>query len=421
MSIITKLSKTSLFALSVPLLLVPIQAPSSAAAADLTVDEVIAKHIEARGGLDAWGKIASLKATGSFTGFSKVSPFTLHRERGGAAPRRGANASESFLGANAKYHFDHVLDGKPITIGYDGETAWWINLWYRVPWAQKIVGHDLKVFMQDVDFESPFFHYQDKGYQVELLGDGELDGQKALKLRLTRTDESVETWYLDPETYLELGYDAEGSDFGRPMPQRAFFDDFREVDGVIVPHFIEKQWYTRDRIMEIEQIETNLEIDDDLFRFPLPGAMGLMQAMAGEWNVKTEQRQSPEVPWQESEAESTIKPLMGGVLLEEHFVSPQGIEGLRTLSYDRFKERYRLTQINSFTSHLDVQEGTMEDGRLTVSNAETDTSWQGFGRTFHQRLSFYDFTPDGFKAEAEQSVDGGENWFVNRKAVYSRK
>ncbi|MCP4205274.1 MAG: DUF1579 domain-containing protein, partial [bacterium] len=145
------------------------------------------------------------------------------------------------------------------------------------------------------------------------------------------------------------------------------------------------------------------------------------QAMAGEWDVKLERRQSPQAPWQESQITSTIEARMGGAMLEETYVSPQGIEGLRTFTYDRFKERYRLTQMNSYTSHLDVQEGAYQDGRLTVSNADTDTSWQGFGRTFHQRLSFFDITPEGFKAEAEQSVDGGENWFVNRKATYTRK
>ena len=386
--------------LALPAISVPAEA--------MTVDEVIAKHIEARGGIEAWAKIHNLKATGDYTGFSKVSPFTLHRER----------TSPQGVG---KYHLDHILDDKQVTIGFDGETPWWINLWYQVPWAQKISGQDLKVFMQDVDFESPFFHYQDKGYKVELLGEGDLDGQKALKLQLTRPDESVETWYLDPETYLELGYDSEGSDFGRPAPQRAFIEDFREVDGVMIPHFIEKQWYTRDRIMEIGKIETNLEIDDNLFRMPLPGDMGLMQAMVGEWSVKSERRQSPEAPWQESEATSTIHARLGGAMLEDNFVSAQGIEGIRHLTYDRFKERYRMTQINSYTSHLDVQEGTFADGRLTVSNAETDTPWQGFGRTFHQRMSIFDITPDGFKIEAEQSVDGGENWFVNLKASYTRK
>lgn len=391
-------------------LLLAISSLGAAPAGAMTVEEVIAKNIEARGGLEAWSKLDSLKATGSFTAFSKISPFTLHRERVAESP-----------GKKAKYHIDHVLDDKQVTIGYDGETAWWINLWYQVPWAQKVAGQDLKVLMQDIDFESPFFHYQDKGYQVELLEEGDLDGQKAIRIQLTRPDASVETWYLDPESYLELGYDSEGSDFGRPQPQRAFIEDFREVEGVMIPHYIEKQWYTRNRIMEVAKIEANPDVDDDLFRMPLPGELGLMQAMVGDWQVKAEQRQSPQAPWQESEVTTTIKARMGGAILEETFTSPQGIEVVRQLTYDRFKERYRLTQMNSFTSHLDVQEGTYEDGRVTVSNAETGTTWQGFGRTFHQRLSYFDITPDGFKVEAEESVDGGENWYVNRKATYSRK
>ncbi len=374
-----------------------------------TVDEVIAKHIEARGGLEAWQAVKSLKISGSYSGFSKVSAFTLHRERDAASPT-----------TTAKYHLDYVLDGKPMTVGYDGRTAWWINLWYQIPWAQKMAGQDLKVFMQDVDFESPFFNYREKGYQVELLEDGDLEGQAALRLKLTRPDESVETWYLDPETYLEIGYDAEGSDFGTPQPQRAFIEDFREVDGVMVPHYVEKQWYTRLRTMEVERVETNLEIDDDLFRMPLPGDMRAMQAMVGAWKVASQRRRSPEAPWQEAETTSAIAARLDGALLEETTASPDGVELIRTLSYDRFKERYRVTQINSFTSHLDVHEGAFADGRLTVSNAETDTSWQGFGMTFHQRLTYFDVTPDGFKVEAERSTDGGENWFVNYQATYTR-
>jgi hypothetical protein len=40
--------------------------------------------------------------------------------------------------------------------------------------------------------------------------------------------------------------------------------------------------------------------------------------------------------------------------------------------------------------------------------------------TFHGRLSIYDITDDGFKVDYETSVDGGENWFVSAKAVYTR-
>ena len=37
-----------------------------------TLDEIIAGHIEAKGGREAWEAIASLKITGEFTAFSKI-------------------------------------------------------------------------------------------------------------------------------------------------------------------------------------------------------------------------------------------------------------------------------------------------------------------------------------------------------------
>ena len=46
-----------------------------APAAAMTVDEVIAKNIEARGGADNWSKVESIAMSGEFTAFSKVAPF----------------------------------------------------------------------------------------------------------------------------------------------------------------------------------------------------------------------------------------------------------------------------------------------------------------------------------------------------------
>ena len=78
-----------------------------------------------------------------------------------------------------------------------------------------------------------------------------MDGIDALVVELTRSNGDVETWYFDPNTHLELARDSKGSDYGRPSNQRTFFDDFREVSGVQIPHYVEKQWYTRNRIWEV--------------------------------------------------------------------------------------------------------------------------------------------------------------------------
>ena len=43
------------------------------ASAAMELDDVIARHIEARGGKDAWEAVESMKITGSYTAFSQVS------------------------------------------------------------------------------------------------------------------------------------------------------------------------------------------------------------------------------------------------------------------------------------------------------------------------------------------------------------
>ena len=47
----------------------------------MELDQVIAKHIESRGGQEAWEAVQSMKMTGSYTAFSQVSDFTLYRKR----------------------------------------------------------------------------------------------------------------------------------------------------------------------------------------------------------------------------------------------------------------------------------------------------------------------------------------------------
>ena len=86
---------------------------ASTASMAMELDEVIAKHVEARGGEDAWGAVQSMKLTGSYTAFSQVSDFTLYRKR------------------DNKYLLDSLHNGKTVIVGYDDETLWWDNHWIK--------------------------------------------------------------------------------------------------------------------------------------------------------------------------------------------------------------------------------------------------------------------------------------------------
>ncbi len=367
-----------------------------------TAEEVAAKNVEARGGKAAWDAVETLRLTGSFQAFSKTKPFTLHRK-------------------GRKYHMDHHLGDKPVVMGFDGENAWWDNAWMQ-PGPQGISGVDRTVFERELDTPNPFFDHVERGHKLKLVGEAEVEGQMLIQVDITRSDESKETWYLDPDTHLEVFRDSPGSDFGRPMTQRTFFDDFREVDGVMIPHYTETQWYTRYRVMEVAEVAINAPVGDRLFGKPVPPGMENFVHLGGIWAVEMQQRQQPQAPWDSSERTSTIELKLGDTLLEERFTTATGTEVIRTLSFDRFRKRYRLTNIDARTGLMDVQEGTAdEQGKLVVSNVETGTPFEGFGMVFHQRSSFWGESPDAFQMEAETSIDGGESWFVSAKATYTRQ
>jgi hypothetical protein len=377
-------------------------APRAAAATD-TLDQVIAKHIAARGGADKWSAIRTMVVTGSQTSFSKTAPFTLIRER------------------DAKFHLDSQMGGKKVEIGFDGTSGWWDNHWFQEG-AAPIKGADVPVVLRDADFVNPFFDYRARGHEVKLIGKSEFEGVESIAIEVKRADGMSETWHLDPKTYLEFARESPGSDFGSPMPLRTYYDDFRTVDGVKMPFRIESQWYTRERIWNVDKIETNVPVDEKIFLMPPPMGMGPLLPLVGEWKVAVQQRQDPSAPWTDGARESTIEKLLGGAVLQERFATTDGNQVLRSYTYDRFRKRYRVTEVNDNTTFLDISDGELDpSGKLQVSDVASGTTYEGFGMVFNNRLSLFEITPDGFKTEEEVSMDGGKNWFVAGKATYTKK
>ncbi|ANM29327.1 hypothetical protein ABI59_06560 [Acidobacteria bacterium Mor1] len=384
----------ALCAVAVMAMVLPVSAAS--------LDEIVQKHTEAKGGKAAWDALQSLELSGTFRAFSKDAPFKMVRKQGN------------------KYHLDTTMNGHVIVIGSDGEAAWWDH-GMRGPGAKPIEGPDLAWQTREFDFTSPLIDWKAKGHTVELVSENsEYEGFPAIELKLTRADESEETWYLDPDTYLEMARVAPGSDFGRPMPARTFFDDFRAVNGVQIPHHVESQWYTRDRIFMVSDVKANGSIDDALFRMPAPPGMAPLIALAGKWNIKVEARQSPTGPFQESTATSTIAKMLKGGMMQEVQADERGNETIRQMTYDQFQKQYRITSVDNQASFMTVLEGPMEEGVMTVSNQETGTTQQVFGSPFFLKVHFKDMAADSFLVETEVSIDGGENWFVVGKSTYTR-
>ena len=379
-------------------LLLSSMALTAASAEELSVDEVVAKHIEARGGT-AWKAVENIRTSGDYESFSKVNTFTRTQLK------------------DRRFHMEYFLGEHPVTKAHDGNLAWWINP-MRDPEAKKIKGPDLAVAERQRDFPNPLFDADN--YELTLVGPSEIDGIEAIQIDLKRPDDSTESWYLDPSSYLEVARVSPGSDFGRPLPQRTFYDDFRAVEGVMIPHYIESQWYTRNRVQHVNSVELNVDIDPAIFAMPAPPGMEPWMALAGDWNVTVERTPRPGAPPTTSERTSKIEMLLGNALMQESF-EDDGEQVLVQLGFDRFHEVYRRTAVDSDRGQLDVQQGTQnDDGAYVFDNLETGTSFSSGDRTIHVRTTYSELSADGFVINTEATVDGGESWFTASTATYRR-
>lgn len=371
----------------------------------LSAEEVLAAHAEAKGGAEAWAEVETLRIEGQFTAFSETTPYTLERRR------------------PAFYRFDTTLpDGERWTLAYDGELAWTVNPFAGIDWATESSAVEADVLARRSDFDGPLMGADPAA--VKLSGPEDFDGELCYKLVL-EVEGVEEAWYVSAETFLEFARIAPTEDFGRPIETgRTYFMDFREVEGLLIPHRIEKEYGIRHRVYDVTEVELNPEIPEQRFRFELSPAMAALAPMAGTFDVKLEWLRRPGRPWGAGTAEAVIeKDFHGALLTSDLSVVQDGqTQDLRfTWSWDRYRKLYLVTFFDGFTFRQDLLQGTMRDGALTVSDEATGTARVEGDREVLTRLTFQEIAEEGFKMVGETSRDGGTTWTEDQRWTFTRR
>ena len=373
-------------------------------ASALTLDDVLARHERARGGKARWEAVRSLTLKGEQETFSLVSPFTLVRAQPGGM----------------RWEYDAL--GKPTVVAWDGEAGWWIEPLFG-PWPTPLPAQNRKMLARDSQIVPPLLAWRENGDRLELVGEAELEGRPTIELALHRADGEEETWHLDPETGLEVARRSTGADYGQPLEQWTYYSDFRDVQGLVLPHRVDMAYGIRAVAQTVESVEFDTAVDPAIFALPPSTGMALLAPLAGDWQVEIESRGSPRAEFAKTQTTSTIRWLVEGNVLEERITwdnqgTPSSVVRIR--NWDRFRKVYRFVEADDFAGFLNVQEGGAADGQVTVSNERTGTTLNAFGQVFHQRDRTFEIGPEGFSVETELSTDGGKTWFVATKYRYRR-
>ncbi len=228
----------------------------SSAATALTVDEIVAKYVEARGGAEKLQALRSLRLTGK-TEFGRRES-TVVAAWGEVAKRPGMIRNET------------TMQGLTSVQAYDGRDAWTVNPFQGRREPQRLSADEAKWRAQDADFEGPLVRWREKGHRVEYLGTEDVDGTAALKLRVSLKDGDLVYVFLDPDYFLDIRRTFVRHMRGTEQITEEDLGSYAQVAGVWVPFSIEsgRKGGPRTNRFIIEQAEPNVDLDDGLFKFP---------------------------------------------------------------------------------------------------------------------------------------------------------
>ena len=225
----------------------------SIAANAQTVDEVIAKNIQAKGGADKLKSVRSLRTTAKFSQGSFRADFRQENKRAD------------------KVREEFIIQGLAQVQAYDGKTGWQISPFGGRKDPELLSQDDLKSLVVDADIDGPLVDYKEKGHKAELVGHDSVEGTDCFKIKLSMKNGDVRYYYLDVDSFLELKLEIQTTIRGALQESELYYGDYEQVNGIYYPFAVEqaqKGSASRAQIT-VEKIEQNIPLEDAHFTMPV--------------------------------------------------------------------------------------------------------------------------------------------------------
>jgi len=225
----------------------------SFAASAQTVAEVIAKNIQAHGGVEKLKSVRSIRTIAKFSQGSFRAEFRQENKRAD------------------KVREEFIIQGLAQVQAYDGKTGWQISPFGGRKDPELLSQDDLKSLVVDADIDGPLMDYKEKGHKAELVGHDSVEGTDCFKIKLSMKNGDVRYYYLDADSFLELKVEIQTTIRGALQESELYYGDYEQVNGIYYPFAVEqaqKGSASRSQI-SVEKIEQNIPLEDAHFAMPV--------------------------------------------------------------------------------------------------------------------------------------------------------
>jgi len=231
-------------------------APAGTSAA-LSAEQIVERNVAARGGLQAWRKVETMAWIGHVQGDADSSPpmpFALELQR----PNR-----TRFEVSSADRRFTRIFDG---TMGWKVRPSG-----NGLPEVKAFSKEEVTFSRDEFVIDGPLVDYASKGVALKLAGLDEIDGRKAYLLEVTLPGGASRRIWVDAQTFLDFRCDRPStSPLTKGAAVSVYYRDFKDVDGLLIPHTIETRAGSdgRSQILAIDRVALNPSLPVQAFAKP---------------------------------------------------------------------------------------------------------------------------------------------------------
>jgi outer membrane lipoprotein-sorting protein len=250
------------------------QAPPSVA--KLTAEQVVAKNVAARGGLQSWQAVQTLSMSGKMDAGGNESPTRLAakgvKSNGAQLPKRPAEQARLPFRLELKRGYKSRLEldfrGEAAVQVFDGTNGWKLRPFLNRHEVEPFTADEMKAVAMQSDLDGPLIDYAAKGTKVEVEGTDKVEGKDTYRLKLTFKNGQSQHLWVDAKTFLEAKIEGTPRRLdGKYHPVYVYYRDYRAVGGLMIPYVMETkvEGVRQTEKIETEKLTVNPRVEDARF------------------------------------------------------------------------------------------------------------------------------------------------------------
>jgi len=217
------------------------------------VKALVARNIEARGGIDAWQAVDSLRLAGQMDlGQGMHVPYVMEQKRPG------------------KMCLRFVFDEKTAIQCVDGKSGWKLLPFRGQNKPQTMTEPELRAMAESAAIDGLLSNAVERGHKVKLLGKEVVAGRSALEVEVTLPSGSHRWVWVDEETGLDIKLASMRTLRGKERRVETFYYDWQDTNGLLIPRRQETLTDGNDEshFLTVDSVVRNPPLDDSRFAMP---------------------------------------------------------------------------------------------------------------------------------------------------------